>query len=243
LRDNRVTLRMGEEVQCVEELPDGTVVANMESKKRISGDALLYAIGRQGAVDELNLAGAGLDADSRGRIAVNEHYQTKVEHIYAVGDVVGFPSLASVSMEQGRIAAARAFNDNIASSDSKFYPYGIYTIPEISFIGKTEEQLTDEDVPYEVGMAYYREVARGQIRGDTTGRLKLIFHRDTKKVLGVHIIGEEAAELVHIGQAVMILGGTVDYFVDTVFNYPTLAESYKVAAFNGLGRLSRYQAG
>jgi NAD(P) transhydrogenase len=160
-----------------------------------------------------------------------------------VGDVVGFPALASVSMEQGRIAAARAFNDHATSSNPGFYPYGIYTIPEISFIGKTEEQLTDEDVPYEVGMAYYREVARGQIRGDTTGRLKLIFHRDTRKVLGVHIIGEDASELVHIGQAVMTLGGTVDYFVETVFNYPTLAECYKVAAFNGLGRLNRYQAG
>jgi NAD(P) transhydrogenase len=165
-----------------------------------------------------------------------------VPHIFAVGDVVGFPSLASVSMEQGRIAAARAFNDRGTSSNPSFYPYGIYTIPEISFIGKTEEQLTDEDVPYEVGMAYYRETARGQIRGDTTGRLKLVFHRDTRKVLGVHIIGEDAAELVHIGQAVMILGGTVDYFVDTVFNYPTLAECYKAAAFNGLGRLHRYQS-
>jgi NAD(P) transhydrogenase len=243
LRDSRVTMRLGEEVDFVEELPDGTVVANLMSKKRVSGDALLYAIGRQGAVDDLNLAAAGLEADNRGRIPVDEHYQTKVEHIFAVGDVVGFPSLASVSMEQGRIAAARAFDDQTTSSNPSFYPYGIYTIPEISFIGKTEEQLTDEDVPYEVGMAYYREVARGQIRGDTTGRLKLIFHRDTRKVLGVHIIGEGAAELVHIGQAVMVLGGTVDYFIDTVFNYPTLAECYKVAAFNGIGRLNRYQVG
>ncbi|MGA2352395.1 MAG: Si-specific NAD(P)(+) transhydrogenase [Terracidiphilus sp.] len=241
LRDNRVTLRLGEEVQSVEELPDCTVVANMESKKRISGDALLYAIGRQGAVDDLDLAAAGIEADSRGRIAVNEDYQTNVEHIFAVGDVVGFPSLASVSMEQGRIAAARAFNNQAATTNSSFYPYGIYTIPEISFIGKTEEQLTSDDVPYEVGMAYYRETARGQIRGDTTGRLKLIFHRDTRAVLGVHIIGEEASELIHIGQAVMVLGGTVDYFIDNVFNYPTLAECYKVAAFNGLGRLHRYQ--
>jgi NAD(P) transhydrogenase len=243
LRDSRVTMRLGEEVESVEELADGGVVANLESKKKVSGDALLFAVGRQGNVDELNLAAAGLEADNRGRIPVDEHFKTKVDHIFAVGDVVGFPALASVSMEQGRIAASRAFDDHATSSNPSFYPYGIYTIPEISFIGKTEEQLTDEDVPYEVGMAYYREVARGQIRGDTTGRLKLIFHRDTKKVLGVHIIGEEAAELVHIGQAVMILGGTVDYFVDTVFNYPTLAESYKVAAFNGLGRLSRYQAG
>jgi NAD(P) transhydrogenase len=256
LRDARVTLRLGEEVESVEELAAqpggaspapgsptlGTVVANLQSKKKVSGDALLYAVGRQGNIDDLNLAAAGLEADNRGRIPVDEHYQTKVEHIFAVGDVVGFPSLASVSMEQGRIAAARAFNDRAAASNPSFYPYGIYTIPEISFIGKTEEQLTEEDVPYEVGMAYYRETARGQIRGDTTGRLKLVFHRDTRKVLGVHIIGEDASELVHIGQAVMILGGTVDYFIDTVFNYPTLAECYKVAAFNGLGRLHRYQA-
>ena len=255
LRDSRVTMRLGEEVESVEELVSqptdkgpapgtvisGTVVANLMSKKRVSGDALLYAVGRQGAVDELNLAAAGLEADDRGRIPVDEHYQTKVAHIFAVGDVVGFPSLASVSMEQGRIAAARAFNDEAATTNPSFYPYGIYTIPEISFIGKTEEQLTGEDVPYEIGMAYYREVARGQIRGDSTGRLKLIFHRETRKVLGVHIIGEGAAELVHIGQAVMILGGMVDYFIDTVFNYPTLAECYKVAAFNGLGRLNRYQ--
>jgi NAD(P) transhydrogenase len=241
LRDMRVTLRLGEEVESVEELPLGTVVANLESKKRVSGEALLYAVGRQGNVDDLNLPAVGLEADSRGRIAVDEHYCTKVDHIFAVGDVVGFPSLASVSMEQGRIAAARAFNDGAATTNPSVYPYGIYTIPEISFIGKTEKQLTDEDVPYEVGMAYYREVARGQIRGDTSGRLKLIFHRETRKVLGVHIIGEGAAELVHIGQAVMSLNGTVDYFIDTVFNYPTLAECYKVAAFNGLGRLHQYQ--
>jgi NAD(P) transhydrogenase len=241
LRDSRVTMRLGEEVESVEELPDGTVVANLQSKKRVSGDALLYAVGREGNIGDLNLAAAGIEADNRGRIPVNEHYQTKVDHIFAVGDVVGFPSLASVSMEQGRIAAARAFDDRATTSNPSFYPYGIYTIPEISFIGKTEEQLTDEDVPYEVGMAFYRETARGQIRGDTTGRLKLVFHRDTRKVLGVHIIGEGASELVHIGQAVMIMGATVDYFIDTVFNYPTLAECYKAAAFNGLGRLHRYQ--
>ena len=190
----------------------------------------------------MNLEAAGIESDSRGRIPVDENFVTKVPHIYAVGDVIGFPSLASVSMEQGRIASARAFGDDSVLSNPSFYPYGIYTIPEISFIGKTEEQLTGEDVPYEVGMAYYREVARGQIRGDTTGRLKLIFHRDTLKVLGVHIIGEEASELVHIGQAVMTLDGTVNYFIDTVFNYPTLAECYKVAAFNGLGRLHKYQS-
>jgi NAD(P) transhydrogenase len=239
LRDSRVSFRLGEELVSVEELPGGAVAAHLVSNKIVSGDALLYTIGRQGAVDELNLADAGLEADARGRIPVDEHYRTKVKHIFAVGDVVGFPSLASVSMEQGRIAAARAFNDRAASSNPAFYPYGIYTIPEISFIGKTEEQLTGEGVPYEVGMAYYRETARGQIRGDTTGRLKLLFHRDTRKVLGVHIIGEAASELVHVGQAVMILGGTVDYFIDTVFNYPTYVECYKVAAFNGVGRLQR----
>ncbi|MGA3373828.1 MAG: Si-specific NAD(P)(+) transhydrogenase [Terracidiphilus sp.] len=239
LRDCRVTFRLGEELKSVEELQPGTVAASLVSNKKITGDALLYAIGRQGAIDALNLAAAGLEADARGRIPVDEHFRTKVPHIFAVGDVVGFPSLASVSMEQGRIASARAFDDNAATSNPSFYPYGIYTIPEISFIGKTEEQLTDEDVPYEVGMAFYRETARGQIRGDTTGRLKLIFHRETLAVLGVHIIGEGASELVHICQAVMTLGGTVQYFVDTVFNYPTFAECYKVAAFNGLGRLRR----
>jgi NAD(P) transhydrogenase len=241
LRDARVTMRMGEEVESVEELADGTVVANLESKKKMSGDALLYAVGRQGNIDELNLSAAGIEADNRGRIPVDKDFRTKLPHIYAVGDVIGFPALASVSMEQGRIAAERAFGNDHVISNPSFYPYGIYTIPEISFIGKTEEQLTEEDVPYEVGVAYYREIARGQIRGDTTGRLKLIFHRETRQVLGVHIIGEGAAELVHIGQAVMTLGSTVDYFIDTVFNYPTLAECYKAAAFNGINRLARFE--
>ena len=242
LRDSRVTMRLHEEVESVEELADGTVVANLESKKRLSGDALLYAVGRQGNIAELNLTAAGIEADSRGRIPVDKDFRTKVPHIYAVGDVIGFPSLASVSMEQGRIAAERAFGESSVQSNPSFYPYGIYTIPEISFIGKTEEQLTEEDVPYEVGVAYYREIARGQIRGDTTGRLKLIFHRETKQILGVHIIGEGAAELVHIGQAVMVLNGTVEYFIDSVFNYPTLAECYKAAAFNGINRLARFES-
>ncbi|HEY1217907.1 MAG TPA: Si-specific NAD(P)(+) transhydrogenase [Bryobacteraceae bacterium] len=238
LRDHRVTMRLNEEVASVEEAPGGGVVANLKSNKRIAGDALLYAVGRQGNVDDLNLAAAGLDADARGRISVDENYRTKTPNIFAAGDVIGFPSLASVSMEQGRIAAARAFGLEIVSNRAT-YPYGIYTIPEISFIGKTEEQLTEEDAPYEVGLAYYRETARGQIRGDTTGRLKLIFHRETRELLGVHIIGEGASELLHIGQAVMILKGTVNYFVDTVFNYPTLAECYKMAAFNGINKLTR----
>ena len=245
LRDNRVTLRLNEEVASVEEVTDAEqaaekpVVANLKSNKRISGDALLYSIGRQGNVDELNLAAAGLEADERGRIKVDGQYRTRQPHILAVGDVIGFPSLASVSMEQGRIAAGLALGAKV-QTDPASYPYGIYTIPEISFVGKTEEQLTDEDVPYEVGVAYYREIARGQSRGDTTGRLKLIFHRDTKEILGVHIIGEGASEILHIGQAVMTLKGTVDYFVTTVFNYPTLAECYKAAAFNGLNKLARF---
>ncbi len=239
LRDSRVTMRLAEEVESVEELPDCSVVANLESKKRISGGALLYAVGRSGNVDQLNLPAVGIEPDNRGRIPVDKDFRTKVPGIFAVGDVIGFPSLASVSMEQGRIAVARAFGNESLVSNPSYYPYGIYTIPEISFIGKTEEQLTDEDVPYEVGVAYYREIARGQIRGDTTGRLKIVFHRETRHLLGVHIIGEGASELLHIGQAVMALGGTLDYFIDTVFNYPTLAECYKAAAFNGINRLAR----
>lgn len=236
LRDARVTMRLNEEVQSVEE-SEGSVTAYLESNKKVQGDTLLYAVGRQGNVDELDLANAGIEADQRGRIPVDKNFRTRTPNVFAVGDVIGFPSLASVSMEQGRIAAARAFGDESIVSNPSFYPYGIWTIPEISFLGKTEEQLTEEDVPYEVGVAYYREIARGQIRGDTTGRLKLIFHRETRALLGVHIIGEGASELVHIGQAVMALGGKLDYFVETVFNYPTLAECYKVAAFNGLNRV------
>lgn len=237
LRDRRVTMRLNEEVESVEELPDKTVVANLKSKKKVNGDALLYAVGRQGNVDELNLPAAGLEADSRGRIRVDADYRTSQPHIFAVGDVIGFPSLGSVSMEQGRIAAANAAGMKIHSNPA-LYPYGIYTIPEISFIGQTEDQLTDAGVPYEIGVAYFREIARGQIRGDTTGRLKLIFSPDTKLLLGIHIIGEGASELLHIGQAVLALKGTVEYFVDTVFNYPTLAECYKAAAFNGLNKLT-----
>ena len=239
LRDNRVALRLNEEVASVEEGADGTVIANLQSQKKISGDVLLYAVGREGNINELNLSAAGLDADSRGRIKVDHNYRTKQSNIYAAGDIIGFPSLASVSMEQGRLAVCNAFGAPVRS-DPANYPYGIYTIPEISFVGKTEEQLTDEGVPYEIGVAYYREIARGQIRGDTTGRLKLNFHRDTKELLGVHIIGEGATEIIHIGQAVLTLKGTVDYFVDTVFNYPTLAECYKAAAFNGLNKLTRF---
>jgi NAD(P) transhydrogenase len=237
MRDRRATMRLNEEVESVEELPDGKVAANLVSKKRIIADALLYAVGRAGAVEALDLPAAGLKADERGRIKVDADFRTSQPHIFAVGDVIGFPSLASVSMEQGRIAAGRAFGLDVKTNPAG-YPYGIYTIPQISFIGKTEEQLTDEDVPYEVGVAYYREIARGQISGHTDGRLKLLFHRETLDLLGVHIFGEDAAELLHIGQAVFLLKGKVTYFKDTVFNYPTLAECYKTAAFNGLNRLS-----
>jgi NAD(P) transhydrogenase len=236
MRDSRATMRLNEEVESVEELPDGKVAANLVSKKRIIADALLYAVGRGGNVEPLNLPAAGLNADDRGRIKVDADFRTTQPHIFAVGDVIGFPSLASVSMEQGRIAAARAFGLDV-KSDPAGYPYGIYTIPQISFIGKTEEQLTDTDVPYEVGVAYYREIARGQISGHVDGRLKLLFHRETLELLGVHIFGEDAAELLHIGQAVLLLKGKITYFKDTVFNYPTLAECYKTAAFNGLNRL------
>jgi NAD(P) transhydrogenase len=237
MRDRRATMRLTEEVESVEETSDGKVAANLVSKKRILGDALLYAVGRQGNIDRLNLHAAGVEADDRCRIKVDAEYRTSQKHIFAVGDVIGFPSLASVSMEQGRIAAAKAFGLQ-AESDPAGYPYGIYTIPQISFIGKTEEQLTEDDVPYEVGVAYYREIARGQITGHTEGRLKLLFHRETLELLGVHIFGEDAAELLHIGQAVLLLKGKITYFIQTVFNYPTLAECYKAAAFNGMNRLN-----
>ncbi|MGA7225797.1 MAG: Si-specific NAD(P)(+) transhydrogenase [Candidatus Acidiferrales bacterium] len=237
MRDHRATMRLNEEVESVEETPEGKVAANLVSKKRINADALLYAVGRQGNVERLDLPAAGIEADNRGRIKVDADFRTIQPHIFAVGDVIGFPSLASVSMEQGRIAAARAFGLPV-QTDPASYPYGIYTIPQISFIGKTEEQLTDSDVPYEVGVAYYREIARGQIAGHTDGRLKILFHRETLELLGVHIFGENAAELLHIGQAVFKLKGKITYFIDTVFNYPTLAECYKTAAFNGLNRLN-----
>ncbi len=239
LRENLVMLRLGEEVSSIEPIDDShgeKVKINLESGKQIVTEKALYSIGRSGATESLNLPAAGLNADDRGRIPVNENYQTSVPHIYAVGDVIGFPSLASTSMEQGRLAAAHAFGLK-TNSMPHLYPYGIYAIPEISTVGKNEEELTKADIPYEVGKAWYRETARGQIIGDTSGFLKLIFHLDTRELLGVHIIGEGASELIHIGQAVLSCGGTVDYFVNTVFNYPTLAECYKVAAFDGINRL------
>ncbi len=239
MHQNRVTLRLGEGVSGVEVFSDDRgqhVRIKLESGKQVVTDSALYSIGRTGATEKLNLDAAGVKSDSRGRVQVNENYQTSIPHIYAVGDVIGFPSLASTSMEQGRLAASHSFGVQ-AKSMPGLFPYGIYTIPEISTVGKTEAELTEAGVPYEVGKARYNEIARGQIIGDTGGLLKLLFHYDTRELLGVHIIGEGASELIHIGQAVLALGGTVDYFVNTVFNYPTLAECYKTAAFDGLNRL------
>jgi NAD(P) transhydrogenase len=198
----------------------------------------MYAIGRVGATKVLNLEAAGLRADERGRLSVNEHFQTAVPHIYAAGDVIGFPALASTSMQQGRHAACHAFG-HPDRTDNSLLPYGIYSIPEISMVGRNEEELTQAEIPYAVGIARYKEIARGQLIGDETGMLKLLFHRRTHDVLGVHAIGEGVTELIHIGQAVMAFHGKIDYFIDTVFNYPTLAECYKVAALDGINRLPR----
>ena len=239
LRQNRVTLRLGEEVSGIEPIADehgARVNIHLASGKQIITEKALYSIGRTGAIQELNLPVAGLAADTRGRLGVNAYYQTEVPHIYAVGDLIGFPSLASTSMEQGRLAACHAFGVP-ANSVPELFPYGIYTIPEISTVGRNEEELTEQGIAYEVGKAQYREIARGQIIGDSTGLLKLIFHAETRALLGVHIIGEGASELIHIGQAVLAFGGPIDYFVNTVFNYPTLAECYKTAAFDGINRL------
>jgi NAD(P) transhydrogenase len=211
-------------------------VTNLNSGKQIAADAVMYSAGRQGATSDLSLDQAGLEADERGRIAVNSNYQTSVGHIYAVGDVIGFPSLASSSFEQGRLAAAHAFGLD-ARPMRELLPIGIFTIPEISFAGRTELDLTEAGVPYEIGIARYRELARGQILGDTTGMLKLLVAQEERTLLGVHVFGTSATELVHIGQTVMGLGGTVDYLIDQVFNYPTLAESYKVAALDATNKL------
>ena len=239
LRQHRVTFRLGEEVSGIEPMEDDNgdrVRINLASGKQIITAKAMYSIGRTGATDSLNLEAAGLTTDQRARLKVNGRYQTETPHIYAVGDVIGFPSLASTSMEQGRLAVCDAYGVEV-SSVPELFPYGIYTIPEISTVGPNEEELTAQGIPYEVGKAQYQEIARGQIIGDQTGLLKLIFQAETRKLLGVHIIGEGASELIHIGQAVLAFGGDVDYFIDTVFNYPTLAECYKTAAFDGINRL------
>jgi NAD(P) transhydrogenase len=231
-----VTLRLGEEVAQLEPGAHGRAVVVLRSGKRVATELVLVSAGRQGATADLELERAGLAADDRGRIAVNGRYQTSVPHVYAVGDVIGFPALASTSSEQGRLAACHAFGV-AAHSVPELFPYGIYAIPEIAWVGAHEAELTAKDVPFETGVARYREIARGQILGDQDGMLKLIFHLDTRRILGVWVLGTQATELVHIGQAVMALGGTLDYFIDSVFNYPTLAECYKVAALDGYNKL------
>ncbi|MCG8544792.1 MAG: Si-specific NAD(P)(+) transhydrogenase [Alphaproteobacteria bacterium] len=239
MRDNRAVFRLGESVASMKSVSDEKgkhVCIELDSGKKVVAEKALYSIGRTGATEALNLENAKLTTIERGLLEVNEHFQTEAPHIYAAGDVVGFPSLASTSMEQGRQAACHAFSVD-ADSVEEHFPFGIYTIPEISVVGRNEQELTEAGIPYEMGRAAYKEIARGQIIGDETGLLKLLFHMETRKLLGVSILGEGASELVHIGQAVIAMGGTIDYFVDTVFNYPTLAECYKTAAFDGINRL------
>jgi NAD(P) transhydrogenase len=235
LRDLGVVFRFGEAVTAVER-HDGATMTLLESGKRIPAEVVLYAAGRQGETGDLDLEIAGLDANERGYIEVGPDFRTAVDHIYAAGDVIGWPSLAATSMEQGRLAAAHAL-DQPTHSMSELLPFGIYTIPEISYVGRNEEELTEAACPYEVGISRYRELARGQILGDSYGMLKLLVSLEDRTLLGVHVLGTNATELVHIGQAVMGNGGTVDYLVDAVFNYPTLAESYKVAALDAMNKL------
>ncbi|HSZ48194.1 MAG TPA: Si-specific NAD(P)(+) transhydrogenase [Streptosporangiaceae bacterium] len=239
LRDLAVTFRFGETVSAVEARPEGAIAA-LASGKRILAETVMYSAGRQGMTDGLDLPAAGLSADARGRITVDEFYRTEVPSIYAVGDVIGFPALAATSMEQGRLAAHHACGEPVHAT-SRLQPIGIYSLPEISFIGKTEDQLTRDCVPFEVGVSRYRELARGQIIGDSYGVLKLLVSPIDRTLLGVHVFGTGATELVHIGQAVMGCGGTVDYLVDAVFNYPTLAESYKVAALDATNKMRQVE--
>jgi NAD(P) transhydrogenase len=239
LRDLAVTFRFGETVAAVERHTRGAI-AVLESGKKIPAEVVMYSAGRQGMTEALKLENAGLSADARGRIAVDEFFRTQVPNIYAVGDVIGFPALAATSMEQGRLAAHHACGEPV-NVMSALQPIGIYTIPEISFIGKTEDELTNDRIPFEVGVSRYRELARGQIIGDSYGVLKLLVSPDDRKLLGVHVFGTGATELVHIGQAVMGCGGTVDYLVDAVFNYPTLAESYKVAALDAMNKIRQIE--
>jgi NAD(P) transhydrogenase len=237
LRQLGVTFRLAEKVTHVGIDPmRDRVFVELESGKKVRGDALVYAVGRQANADQLHLEAAGLSADSRGRLKVNEFFQTDVLHIYAAGDVIGFPALASSSMEQGRLAACHMFGIPFEHMPELF-PYGIYTIPEISMVGQTEETLTANRIPYEVGIAKYAELAKSMMLGDDAGMLKLLFDPETHKLLGVHALGQRATEIIHIGQAVLFYGGSVEYFRDMVFNYPTLAEAYKVAALNGLNKL------
>jgi NAD(P) transhydrogenase len=236
MREKGVRIRLGETLSGVE-MNGESVQAHLESGKVLKSDFLLYANGRTGNTEALGLERLGIKVNTRQHIQVNPFFQTSQPHIYAVGDVVGFPSLAATAMDQGRLAAKHAFTGVEEKPQFNLMPTGIYTIPEISFAGQTEEQLTRDKIPYEVGTATYKEIARGQIVGNTVGRMKLLFHRDSLKLLGVHIIGDEATDLIHIGAAVMAFGGTIEYFIDTVFNYPTYSECYRVAALNGYNRL------
>jgi NAD(P) transhydrogenase len=237
LRQMGAVFRLGERVTRVGIEPQrNRVFAELESGKKIQAEGLLYAVGRQANGDRLRLEAAGLQPDPRGKILINRYFQTKLPHIYAAGDVIGFPALASTSMEQGRLASCHMFGLP-SESMPELFPYGIYTIPEISMVGQTEEQLTAAKIPYEVGISKYVELAKSMMLGDETGMLKLLFDRNTRKLLGVHAIGQRATEIIHIGQAVLAYGGTIEYFRDTVFNYPTLAEAYKVAALDGLNKL------
>lgn len=236
MRENGVTFALGEQLHEVK-VDDGVVTAHLDSGRSIAADMLLYTVGRQGNTAGLGLERIGLAVDDRGRLAVDEQYRTSVPYVSAAGDVIGFPALAATSMEQGRLAVRFALGapEEVVPSP---LPFGIYSIPEISMVGRTEQQLSDDGVPYEVGLALYSETARGQIVGDERGRLKLLVHRETQEILGVHIVGEAATELVHIGQMMIGLGGRLDYLVDNVFNYPTLAECYKIAALDASNKLS-----
>lgn len=238
MRHSGVTLRLKETVVDISVERPGRVVTRLESGKVVVSQKLLYTMGRVGNTGGMGLQALGIEVDSRGLIKVDGSFRTSVGSIYAIGDVIGFPSLASTSMEQGRRAVCHAFSkEGLTCEISGHLPYGVYTIPEISMVGETEQSLTEKGVAYEVGCAYFQEVARGQIIGDVHGMIKLIFERNTRKLLGVHIVGEKASELIHIGQAVLNYGGPVDYFKDAVFNYPTLSDAYKEAALNGLNKL------
>lgn len=232
-------IRNGETYERIEGTEDG-VILHLQSGKKMRADCLLYANGRTGNTDRLNLVKVGLTPDSRGQLKVNQNYRTEVEHVYAVGDVIGYPSLASAAYDQGRFVAQAISNGEAQGQLIDHIPTGIYTIPEISSVGKTEQELTAEKVPYEVGRSQFKHLARAQIAGTEVGSLKILFHRETKEILGIHCFGERAAEIIHIGQAIMEQkgeGNTIDYFVNTTFNYPTMAEAYRVAALNGLNRL------
>ena len=234
-----VVIRNDETFEKIEGTDDGVII-HLESGKKMRADCLLYANGRTGNTDKLNLGAVGLEADSRGQVSVNTNYQTNVDHVYAVGDVIGYPSLASAAYDQGRFVAQAIVKGEAEGHLIEDIPTGIYTIPEISSVGKTEQELTAAKVPYEVGRSSFKHLARAQIAGKDIGSLKILFHRETKEILGIHVFGERAAEIIHIGQAIMEQKGeanTIEYFVNTTFNYPTMAEAYRVAALNGLNRL------